>query len=72
MRTDPRPRRYVPLPALILTRPVLRYSHSREAYVLRLVGNRTGPVLRRDRRAGQLAYVGPERRRARAPQLPPV
>jgi hypothetical protein len=25
-------------------RPVLRYSVSRDAYVLRVVGNRTGPV----------------------------
>jgi hypothetical protein len=62
----------VPLGALVLTRPVLCYSNSREAYVLRLVGNRTGPVLRRDRRDRQIPYVGVERRRNRAPQLPPV
>jgi hypothetical protein len=42
----PRVRRYIH-PALIsLVRPIFRYSETREAYVLRLVGNRWGPVLR--------------------------
>jgi hypothetical protein len=31
-------------------RPLLRYSVTREAYVLRGVGNSLGPVLRADRR----------------------
>ena len=42
-----RPRRTV-APALVgLFRPFLRYSSSRDAYVLRLIGTRRGPVLRR-------------------------
>ena len=41
-----RPRRTA-APALVgLFRPFLRYSSSRDAYVLRLVGDRWGPVLR--------------------------
>jgi hypothetical protein len=31
---------------LTVLKPVLRYSASRDAYVLRGVGNRVGPVLR--------------------------
>lgn len=46
MRDTPRPRRSVGPCAFTLLRPVLRYSHSRDAYVLRVVGNRYGPVLR--------------------------
>ena len=34
----------------MLMRPLLRYSGSRNAYVLRGIGRRTGPVLRVDRR----------------------
>jgi len=42
-----RPRRAV-APALVgLLRPFLRFSYSRDAYVLRLIGTRWGPVLRR-------------------------
>jgi hypothetical protein len=33
---------------LALLFPIFRYSHGREAYVLRIVGNRIGPVLRRE------------------------
>jgi hypothetical protein len=36
-------------PALTLLWPLFRYSMSRDAYVLRLVGNRAGPVLVRRR-----------------------
>jgi hypothetical protein len=50
MRSVPRKRRYVAAHQLFLLRPVLRYSATRDAYVLRLVGNATGPVLRVDRR----------------------
>jgi len=35
---------------LALLEPVLRYSSSRDAYNLRSVGHRFGPVLREDRR----------------------
>jgi hypothetical protein len=47
----------------MVLRPVLRYSRSRNAYILRVIGARTGPVLRVDRRSGQ-PFDGVERRRA--------
>jgi hypothetical protein len=50
MRTAKRPRRYVARRLLVLLSPLLRYSRSRDAYVLRVVGRRVGPVLRPDRR----------------------
>jgi len=48
-------------------RPLLRYSPGRNAYVLRLAGNRAGPVLRPERRGrGRMyregLYLGPDRR----------
>jgi hypothetical protein len=65
MRTVRRPRRYVARHWLVLLKPVLRYSHTREAFVLRGIGNETGPVLRLDRRVGRRRkFKGPERRRA--------
>jgi hypothetical protein len=52
MRTTHRTRHQVgPLP-LFLLRPFLRFSNSRDAYILRLVGARTGPVFQRRRSAG--------------------
>ena len=62
MRTGPRPRHYVSGATLSVTRPILRYSSGRDAYVLRVVGSRFGPVLRPDRRRRQLHYGGSERR----------
>jgi hypothetical protein len=50
MRSAARPRRYVARFWLLVLRPVLRYSATRDAFVLRLVGNSRGPVLRPDRR----------------------
>lgn len=44
MRT-PRPRTPVSRRRLLLARVLFRYSYSRDAYVLRLVGNSRGPVL---------------------------
>jgi hypothetical protein len=41
-----RPRRDVSAIVVNIARPFLRYSLSRDAYVLRLIGNRRGPVLR--------------------------
>jgi hypothetical protein len=41
-----RPRRNVSPVLLTLLRPLLRFSFSRDAYVLRLGGDRFGPVLR--------------------------
>ncbi len=67
MRTK-RPRRYVAHHWLALARPLLRYSRGRDAYVLRVVGGRFGPVLRPDRRLARRsrAFDGAERRRASA------
>jgi hypothetical protein len=42
-------------------RPLLRYSHSRDAYILRVIGGKAGPVLRPERRRGG-AFEGAERR----------
>jgi hypothetical protein len=57
-----RPRHYISGMTLVLTRPLFRYSVSRDAYVLRLIGNSSGPVLRRERRHVQREFAGPERR----------
>ncbi len=61
MRTVKRPRRFVAKGWLELGRPLFRYSESRDAYVLRVIGRRYGPVLKVDRRHGG-ALQGPERR----------
>ncbi|HEX5225074.1 MAG TPA: hypothetical protein VFW29_08085 [Solirubrobacteraceae bacterium] len=65
MRTTKRPRHYLAPHWLVLLRPVLRYSHTRQAYVLRGVGAAKGPVLRADRRRGSHAFEGAERRHTR-------
>jgi hypothetical protein len=57
-----RPRHYVSRTTLAFARPLFRYSLSRDAYVLRLIGNSRGPVLRRERRTKQAAHSGSERR----------
>jgi hypothetical protein len=46
MRTTARPRRNVSRGILLVLTPLFRYSNGRDAYVLRGVGNRLGPVLR--------------------------
>jgi hypothetical protein len=68
MRTQQRPRRYVASYWLLALKPVMRYSATRDAYVLRVVGNSTGPVLRADRRGRRRSssYTGTERRRMSA------
>jgi|HubBroStandDraft_6_1064221.scaffolds.fasta_scaffold196203_2 hypothetical protein len=67
MRTHPRPRRYVAQHWMLLLKPVLRYSATREAFVLRVVGGSTGPVLRVNRRHHrQLSHTGVDRRRMHA------
>jgi hypothetical protein len=58
-----RPRRYVPELMVKLLWPLFRYSHGRDAYVLRVIGHWHGPVLKIERRRGQRAYVGTDRRR---------
>jgi hypothetical protein len=66
MRTQQRPRRYVARHWLLVLKPVLRYSATRDAFVLRVVGKSSGPVLRMDRRRrGRSSYEGAERRRIR-------
>jgi hypothetical protein len=62
-RTATRPRRYVAERWLLLLAPLFRYSRSREAFVLRAVGNNLGPVLRLDRRVAEMPFGGTERRR---------
>lgn len=60
-----RPRRYVARHWFLLLRPLLRYSLSRDAFVLRGIGTSAGPVLRVDRRRRrQSAFAGVERRGA--------
>jgi hypothetical protein len=66
MRTVPRKRRFLAGHWLSLLAPVIRYSNSRDAYVLRVVGNRMGPVLRVDRRLERRQVEGVDRRRAHA------
>lgn len=62
MRAEPRRRRYVDRRLLSALRPLLRYSANRDAYVLRVIGGTTGPVLREDRRRSQEPFLGPDRR----------
>lgn len=67
MRTQQRPRRYVAPHWLSVLKAVLRYSTTRDAYVLRAIGNSKGPVLRVDRRRrGRSSYAGAERRMSAA------
>ncbi len=61
MRTVRRPRRYLSRHLKPFLTPLFRYSTAREAYVLRVVGRRMGPVLRFDRR-GPSGFEGVERR----------
>lgn len=67
-RSVARSRRYISRYRLLMLRPLLRYSVTREAFVLRLVGNSVGPVLRPDRRrrARRQRFDGIERRGVRS------
>jgi hypothetical protein len=51
MRTQ-RPRREVSPGLTTVLRPLFRYSYSRDAYVLRGIGGKHGPVLRPRRASG--------------------
>ena len=62
MRTVKRPRRYVSRHWVSVGRPLLRYSEPRQAYVLRVVGRKWGPVLKVDRRHGGALQDATERR----------
>jgi len=66
MRTVKRPRRYIARRWISVGRPVLRYSQPRDAYVLRVVGRKWGPVLRPDRRHSSSYEGGTERRGSHA------
>jgi hypothetical protein len=59
VRTVKRPRRYVARQWLVLASPLFTYDSSRDAYLLRLVGDRVGPVLREDRRTHREANRHP-------------
>jgi hypothetical protein len=58
MRTVKRPRKYVSSQMLTLLSPVFGYNSRREAYVVRGVGQRVGPVLRVDRRVRREPPLG--------------
>jgi hypothetical protein len=45
-RVDPRIRRHIPKPLLLLLAPIYRHDDDRDAWVLRLIGTKLGPVLR--------------------------
>lgn len=60
-----RQRRYLPRPVFVLLRPLLRYSITRDAYVLRIIGRRLGPVTRIDRRRRRPPFDGLDRRHTR-------
>jgi len=66
MRDEQRTRHYLSAPVLASVRPLFRYSGGRDAYVLRVGGNRLGPVLKRERRGrrgpSSDEYAGPDRR----------
>jgi len=65
MRTVRRPRRYLARHWLLLLRPFFRYSHTRDAFVLRLGGSEIGPVLRVERRSRRRRPAeGADRRQA--------
>jgi hypothetical protein len=64
MRTVKRPRRYVARHWIVVSRPLLRYSKGRDAYVLRMVGRKYGPVLRAERRSAHSYDGAHDRRRA--------
>ena len=66
MRQGMRPRRYVSRHSLLLLRPLLRYSSLRRAYVLRFIGDSTGPVLRPNRRTVREHPADGVERRGRA------
>jgi hypothetical protein len=62
VRVAARRRRYVSPATITLCGPLLEHDLWRDAYLLRRVGLRFGPVLRPDRRRAEAVYDGPERR----------
>lgn len=47
IRQSPRTRREIPKVALVALSPLFKFSPNRDAYILRAVGRRHGPVLAR-------------------------
>jgi hypothetical protein len=45
-RRSARPRHEIPNTALVLLKPIYRYDYKRDAWILRIIGPRLGPVLR--------------------------
>jgi hypothetical protein len=70
MQRIARTRRYISPGLLTVLRPAFRYDFARSAYVLRIGGERLGPVLRPDRRRRQLSFPGSERRARRVERTP--
>ncbi len=62
MRSTPRPRRYLGSASFVIARPFFRYDYWRDAHVLRVIGHRSGPVIRRDRRRQRSQFAGSDRR----------
>jgi hypothetical protein len=58
MRSAPRTRHAVAPATLTVLRPIFRHSLSRDAYVLRGVGNRFGPVLQERDREDRMRQAG--------------
>ncbi|HUA73533.1 MAG TPA: hypothetical protein VL988_02130 [Solirubrobacteraceae bacterium] len=50
LRSVRRPRRYVAKHWIVLLRPLFGYNFTRDAYLIRGIGRRVGPVLRAERR----------------------
>jgi hypothetical protein len=61
MRMERRTRHYVARRWLVLLTPIMRFSGSRNAYVLRLVGRKLGPVLKLERRHMHVFYPAERR-----------
>ena len=60
MRTSPRNPRTVHPAVMVVLNPLFRHSMTRDAYVLRGVGHRLGPVLRPHRPNGSLLALALE------------
>jgi hypothetical protein len=58
MRTEPRPRREITPAKLAWLDPFVRYSATRDAYVLKGVGRHIGPVFRLADGASQNSNLG--------------
>ena len=69
MRVTPRRRRFITRARLWWLTPLLRYSYSRDAYILRGIGRHVGPVLRVKRPTPAVVAEAGIRRRRRADEV---